>query len=101
MCFITVDDINQRLNKYPLVKIRHEIARLELPPAIDPEIDDTWPCISAVLKDGTRQMLWTVFGQGRVYNIVLQVLEDFNRSLHERETNNAEGSTWQEAGAIA
>lgn len=100
MCFITVDDIVQRLSKHPLDKMRDDIVRLEIPPEIDPEEDDAWPCISAVLKDGTRHMLWTVFGQGRVYKIVLNVLDEFNRSLH-GEANNAEGSTWQETGATA
>lgn len=90
MQFITIEDINHRLDKYPHVKMRHEISRLELPPEehFTDDEDDTWPCITAILKDGERRLLWTIFARGHLYNKVVNVLEEFNKTLGNRPPVN-------------
>ncbi len=78
MCFITVEDIDERLRKPDYARVLGEMLRLELAPEGN---DDTWPCISAVLCTGRVALLWTVFARGKARDDVSKVLADFNETL--------------------
>lgn len=78
MCFITVNDIEERLQKPQYATVLGDMIRLELPPESN---EDDWPCVTAVLVTGQCKLLWAIYARGNVRNNVLRVLEAFNDTL--------------------